>query len=431
MAKVKSSLTFYPTIKVTGRNLYKDGSEVLVNGVIRAGYYQTPNTVTFGDNIPDWKRKIRNNQSATTSLVGTNYEEVESLGDVITDYIRTDNVNLWEVLRYTRQYDMTPFSVHYYAPSATGLSSVSISDADNAAKADFLKHLIREQRQVSGGVILGELRETLRMLRNPARSLRRRVTDWQNSARKLRTRAQRSRRGSYAERKRALNKDLADSWLENSFGWQPLLSDIDDASRALNRRNEYVGDPQGVYGEGGRDTDLGTTVAYGNGQGCRIYHSFARKIVTHVEYYGHTRAYVLNPLRFNARLWGFSPQDFVPTLWELMPYSFLIDYFTNIGNVLEAWSWGRADLAWCEKRVLRQYTNTRTYWSVPSSAVYKDYGGSRNGGFRAASSYKTREPYSGSFLPSFDWNVPGMRSLKWLNIAALVFAKRQDRTFRL
>lgn len=429
MAVNKTSITYMPVAKVTGANIYGSGAVTLVNGIVKNAFTYS-NSVTFGDNVHDWKKRIRRNQSATTSLIGTMYEGLIILGPTVTRYTRNDGPKSFEVETYEREYSIVPNSTHYFSPSATGLSSINVDEANNAAKSDFLKRLIRHNRQVAGGVVLGELRETLSMIRNPAKALRRRVSDWQTSAKKLRSRSARRNRGPVDRRTRAVNKDLAESWLEHSFGWTPLLSDIDDASRALNRRNEYVGEPKPIFGEGGRETALEDSVSYLTGNGCRIYYNFSRKRVTHVEYFGKTRAYVMNPLKFNARLWGFDPRDFVPTIWELIPYSFLIDYFTNIGDVLEAWSWGRADLAWAEQRVLRQYSNTRTYWSVPSASNYYD-SGSSSGGLTTNTSYKTRSPYVGGFIPSFHWRLPGFSSLKWLNIAALVAAKRSDRRFRL
>jgi hypothetical protein len=43
---------------------------------------------------------------------------------------------------------------------------------------------------------------------------------------------------------------------------------------------------------------------------------------------------------------GFSWESFVPTVWELVPYSFILDYFTNIGDVLSAGLLVQSHLAW-------------------------------------------------------------------------------------
>jgi hypothetical protein len=44
---------------------------------------------------------------------------------------------------------------------------------------------------------------------------------------------------------------------------------------------------------------------------------------------------IRNDLSMVLRDFGIHPlQDFVPTVWELMPWSFLVDYFSNVGDVL-------------------------------------------------------------------------------------------------
>lgn len=55
-----------------------------------------------------------------------------------------------------------------------------------------------------------------------------------------------------------------------------------------------------------------------------------------VRYRGRIDAQVDAPVWNNLDLFGFSAKEFVPTLWELLPWSFLVDYFTNVGDILDA-----------------------------------------------------------------------------------------------
>jgi hypothetical protein len=50
-------------------------------------------------------------------------------------------------------------------------------------------------------------------------------------------------------------------------------------------------------------------------------------------------------------LCGFSMQNFIPTVWELLPWSFLVDYFGNINSVLEAYTTDIAGVKWASKTV--------------------------------------------------------------------------------
>jgi len=103
-----------------------------------------------------------------------------------------------------------------------------ILDAQNAASIAVRKRIIKEQEAFSGLVFLGELRESIKMLRNPAAAAREYTGLFLNDM-------QRQRR---QQSKKKFSKTLADSWLEYSFGMAPLMSDISDIASAANRQFE-------------------------------------------------------------------------------------------------------------------------------------------------------------------------------------------------
>lgn len=384
-------------------------------------------SVTHGDNLVRWRQRIRRNQSATTSLTGTRYYPPEFTGSLVVFC----GPKTGTIRGYRNEYDYPVcYGPHYAYPSITSLSANDFAEAKATALARYLSRAIEQQRSIMGGVALGELRETLQLIRNPAKALRSRINQWDTKAKKLRSSGLRARRAmSRNERKRSVTKDLADSWLEYTFGWRPLLADIDDATKALNKRNSWMSEPVSISGSADSAKENAHLVSDQSLDYSYVKHERFTVDTFECRFHGKTKAYVVNPLRFNARLWGFDPRDFVPTLWELMPYSFLIDYFTNIGDVLQAWSWGRAGIAWTEYG----YAVTRRY-SVnskprPQSATYVDRGCSP-GGYVLPAGYVSRSAH-GNLIPEIVWKVPGMDSLRWLNIGALIAGRRSDRRFRL
>lgn len=121
----------------------------------------------------------------------------------------------------------------------------------------------------------------------------------------------------------SLHKSAANNWLEFHFGWSPLLADIHDSCEVLNNplnsftvergraREPYVGTYSHDFGSG-----IGTGTAQGwiyAQQGARV------KAVTGAGLHTLDQLGVINPLSL---------------AWEVIPFSFVVDWFVNVGEFL-------------------------------------------------------------------------------------------------
>jgi hypothetical protein len=124
-------------------------------------------------------------------------------------------------------------------------------------------------------------------------------------------------------------------------------------------------------------------------------------------------------------LLGFRWEDFIPTVWELIPYSFLVDYFTNIGDVLSAWSHQDFGQRWACKTVIttvdRQVAGQRLNSNAESALSLGQLDEIDFDKYNVTRRYKevVRDLYTGDFVPSLAFEVPGIGSLKWINVGAL------------
>lgn len=294
-----------------------------------------------------------------------------------------------------------------------GLPTGSLTNtAENSAATRFNKSLESILTLFQGGTALGELRETLRMIRDPAKSLRRKLGEYLDVLKKR-------RRGSPT----AKRKILADTWLEHSFGWLPLLSDLDDARQYLARRKkqlerEIIPVIGSAWGEealfGFASQSAGVTVQYSE---------FVQKGRASVRYKGAVSSAAASGQLINASAMGLAPRNFVPTLWELLPWSFAIDYFTNIGEVLTSWANQSIDLAWGCKTIRRQSKVTLTYQTSLFASVYFVEHFTSRGSIDTGHKRVDRSSITTPPIPKIQFEIPGMGT-KWLNLAALAAGRR-------
>jgi hypothetical protein len=305
-------------------------------------------------------------------------------------------------------------------------SSISETKADAEAAGRFHRNLRSKLTAFEGGVFVGELAQTLSMIRNPAKGLRGLVDEFRTAASAVRRRALRPR-GSTIDFVKSVNGHLADLWLEYQFGWKPLLHDIDGGCHALALINTGQSLHTGRITASYTDLSSPSTSVVPNSE------SFANWIYTLtsinnclVVYRGAIRADALDPKLMEARLLGFDPSSFLPTAWELVPYSFLIDYFSNIGDIILGWSQIGVQLSWSNKTVKKFIAQT-TVSSPHPGQTPTSFSPAK---FVTTKSVVSRQKYEGVSTPGFTLRVPGSGSLRWLNIAALIAGRSNDRKWR-
>lgn len=387
---------------------------------------QWTDSVIRGQNIPGWRKLLREGSDATTSLLGSKVVVRVKNGQTIVEKPKLGIPGAAYLTTVVGGHDLS------LSPHALDPSGISSTQANNAALAKFISRLQEVNTAIQGGVVLGELAQTLRSIKNPASSLRKLVTDWRATGVELRRTA---RLQPLPVRRRLVQDAIADSWLETQFHWKPLLGDIDDGCRALaeiNTNQALVAERVTAKAE----VSANPSESHGsNGNGLAGWQT---RVVTIedvlVVYRGAMRVNARDSLLMRPELLGFNPASWVPTAWELVPYSFLIDYFTNIGDILAGWSLCRNDLAWCNRTVRRTYrktSSTRTSlayvkanWTPTATSCT-----SRAAEVIALKTSVERSKFSGNFIPSFEFEIPGMGSKRWLNIAALLASRESDRRF--
>lgn len=120
-------------------------------------------------------------------------------------------------------------------------------------------------------------------------------------------------------------KDLSKIWLELHFGWVPLLHDISDAIDSLQAplpraRIRAKAQAKDTYIEGSP----------------LAYNSWARSTDVLVGYTMGAEVSVENPNLYLANQMGFVNP--LSVAWELIPFSFLVDWFVPVSNFLNSFT---------------------------------------------------------------------------------------------
>lgn len=367
----------------------------------------------IGSKNPYWKDAIRNCTSATTAASGSRWD-----ADVKWYSIQTHLRNKNTKQEYNREvYGFNDVSQLNIIPSTSDKTRV-----DNRAITKFLNRLDSVLSSVELGQDLGEYRETVHGITNPLSSLRNGILGYLSKLTKAKK--------SYP--RHSLPKILADSYLEWTFGWHPLALDIADAIVGLQNRSQHF---RHVPIQGGsRDYTSGSNtfsdIPTGDGVGFQNWRlNTQRQTAYTVRYKGMATMKLVNgSLPVNEVLQLDLPH-FIPTAWDLLPYSFIVDYFTNAGDVIRAYSARTNQVAWVNKTERTEFINKFGYSSYLTDTalqpVYIMQESRTDGGISSVTqtNFARSAVSAGSLRPSFQFEMPGFGEKPWLNIGALILSR--------
>jgi hypothetical protein len=385
------------------------------------------NSVSFTpDSIPNWKQRIRQHSSATTSLSGSRYEiQVPSGGRLQWEAFSKLNGNRSNGTLVTGGLS-TPTSVE-------ALPAVpSMSHVNNQALTDFVSKAYSARASLQALVTGGELGETLRMIATPLKSLRKGLDDYLKAAERNARKAARRRRPTRPGRLepiskgQAIQRSLAGTYLEHAFGWRPFVNEIDSAAKAAARIVIYRPPTQFVKGQSAASGWTAPTVYQPNTGVAFLRNVYENRYDYRCKLYG----VMINRSGWNGAFsdLGLTPRDFIPSIYQLIPYSFVVDYFTNFGTVLEAAALNKADIAWVNigtQKIQSKQTAScdPLYPSVPPHLTRTEHSFSPGRLFAITLTTVTRAPYIGSLIPSLQFTIPGLGT-KWINMGALIAQSR-------
>lgn len=369
---------------------------------------------------PNWRSQVANKTNAT--------QPYSRLSSRMSERLRAKIV-----IRYKTAGTIST-EVGLHAPVWDTISSPVLPDsvspkAINQALGFFLEQVNSLNAPLKGGVVVGELRKTLRMIANPFVSSYRLLRAYKRNAEALKRKFLRTRPTKSGMRE--ANRRLASLWLEYSFGLKPFLNDVQSGIVAYER---FCSEKQGVkaiWGIGS-DESLLASKNFESYYGVNIftigtYKSILKSSCKYAGEYGFSVGQE-GPVGRAQQLCGFNPSEFVPTLWELLPFSWLADYFVNIGTIITATFTSTGNVLWYYRsdRAIRVQTwGARCDWArtkpmFPSDAyIAVDQQGSM---VMETMTFARSIPPLG--IPGIVFKFPGLTT-QWANMLAVLTQARR------
>lgn len=330
---------------------------------------------------------------------------------------------------------MTGFATPMTIPSHL---TVSEAKADAAALTETYKKVLKAQRQLNGSAVVAEFAETLYMFGRPFKA----IVDLTHRHLNRLIKERRRLKGKVERQKEDWADIVSSTYLEYAFGLAPMINDAKGIAEALARWNfegeeEILRPRKKAVGRGSDESSSSSATAYGYDVPTRwlCFIKNTKKVTkAQAQYVVGLSATLQADFQSNERLiqlLGFSPQDWLPGLYEGVPWSWLLDYFTNVGDILEAACTSTADVKWISK-TLKTRTEEETSLPVDQSLLQRIdrnvlVGASitgHGGQFKIVNQTLVRTVPAELGIPPLVFSFPN-RATQFINIAAVLMQRKK------
>lgn len=271
---------------------------------------------------------------------------------------------------------------------------------------------IREmESHVQTGETIGEYKQTIKLLKRGLGGLRDLIDHVSKDHVKILKKEQ-----AWNNTKR-MAKSLADLTLEYRFGIEPLAKVLGEGAGAI-QSDSYMEAflPFSVSGKAISTIEENNTTW---GAFPTMHLRTLRDSEQKVRFKGEYRLRSKEDGPSYARSLGLTWRELTPTLYNLCPYSFLLDYVVNLHTFIETLAVPFSSVAWCVRTERSQEVNRRLYdFRNGDQNVLFMLEDSEAGYFQAGATGIRRREQVSLPMPILQWKKPSKRALE--NILALV-----------
>jgi len=388
-----------------------------------------------GTKVSDWREKVRTGRDASSPF-SSDRNELLSMSEGFGAFSAKSGAS-------SLTQDCTGFF-----QTGPGVTVTHLNTGTNEAEATALQKtyakLRSEYQRLNSAAVVAEGLDVMRQFGRPAEAIleltNRHINRLYLEGRGL--------KGSTAFRRIQFAQILARTWLEYSFGLAPLIADSVAVAEALARWNEEVADPETsgdrlrsrISSRGTQELSSLSSGGYQPIANCHLRYGLRTKKDTsyRVQYVCGLNSSHIADSGSNDRLiqlLGFKPENWVPGIWEWVPWSWLADYFTNIGQILNASVTSTAGVSWVCKTVSQETFQHVTAPVDPEAtrnrlALYGWTMQSCSGNLGQYSRRRTTVTRTAGVslgLPPLTVSCPAIGDAKkWLNMGAVLLARKRE-----
>ncbi len=393
-----------------------------------------------GSNVPHWRSRIREGSDATSNYSLDNYQLELTPG--YASWHATDRAN--------PPYQRTSFSGLFKGNARAPQSTVShlttsLARANAAALKQVYDKLAQERSSTNSLATLGEMADTIRMIRHPFRA----IADLTHNHVNRLVKSKRGLRGTERQRFERYYELVRESYLEYVFGLAPLISDTVAITETIARwnleseglrkhRSKLVGRGEDVSVSTSNTPD--TLYSAGGFSVFKFMETWKQTTTRKVQYIvgvNSPRAASAGSTERLVELLGFNFNNFIPAVWEVIPWSWLVDYVANVTDLLNAGVADTSSVAWVSKSVsedtLLEYMSTVSSAQSSARLAASSLDGSASGSmgsWKLRRTTLTRTAGVSLGIPDLVLSLP-TDIKKIANVYAAVFALRAPSAFRL
>lgn len=305
--------------------------------------------------MPNYKDKIRDGLNAATPYRRIAYKFLErSSGYLLATYkdaYGRPGAYVDEVTGNACSVPILSFDSDYDLPKAEAI----------ALKKVYSK-LSSELSELNSSAVAAEFMDVIRQFGKPFNS----IVDLHNRYINRLYIEKRGLKGSTQFKEKKLLEIAANTWLELSFGLSPLINDTASIAGAIRRWQDEENEEilQKLRSKiVSRGISVKTTHLVDNpvtNFEDQLFSALTRvrknRFESRAQYVVGLQGSIGAAYGSNERLieiLGFKPEDFIPAVWEAVPWSWLADYFSNIGDIITAGVTTTARVAWIVKTTTR------------------------------------------------------------------------------